>query len=248
VLALAAAVGADVVRAEDQPQQGSIELLSQAVDEELTDVAGALRQIDQSFVYRGFQGCGSATAGSVHIDWEAKGIPADQRVRVLPPQPLVLSRSTKQPCNHPQDVPAAEPQPTPMPAPAPKTDCPCHQRVISADPVPTQPAPLLHSDDASGFIPKSIGPSFHSDGIVESAPASTYPQVFEPKTEVQQPAEIYYHGRCINGSCGGRTPPHAVMVNGRWTEAPSVGCGRTSYSSIAPGVRMAPSAYASPVW
>ncbi len=65
--------------------------LRDAVTGEMGDLARALRSIDQSFTYRGIQGCGSCTAGSVFVDFHAKGIEPPKNVRILPPPPLNLS-------------------------------------------------------------------------------------------------------------------------------------------------------------
>ncbi len=44
-----------------------------SVNDELLDVARALRRIDQSYGFRGIQGCGAWTAGSAYMDWDARG-------------------------------------------------------------------------------------------------------------------------------------------------------------------------------
>ena len=61
-----------------------------AVNGELSDVARAFRRIDQSYAYRGMQGCGSCTAGSAFIDWHAKGLCPPRCGYVQPPRPLIL--------------------------------------------------------------------------------------------------------------------------------------------------------------
>ncbi len=61
-----------------------------AVNGELSDVARAFRRIDQSYAYRGMQGCGSCTAGSAYIDWHAKGLCPPLYGYVLPPRPLIF--------------------------------------------------------------------------------------------------------------------------------------------------------------
>lgn len=66
-------------------------VIRDAVNSELFDLARALRSLDQSYAYRGIQGCGAWTAGSAHIDWHAQGVcPPPSGSRVLPPPPLVL--------------------------------------------------------------------------------------------------------------------------------------------------------------
>ena len=44
-----------------------------SVNDELLDLARALRRIDQSYGFRGIQGCGAWTAGSAYRDWGASG-------------------------------------------------------------------------------------------------------------------------------------------------------------------------------
>ena len=62
-----------------------------AVNGELFDLARALRSLDQSYAFRGVQGCGAWTAGSAYMDWHAQGVcPPPAGTRVLPPPPLVL--------------------------------------------------------------------------------------------------------------------------------------------------------------
>lgn len=69
-----------------------LDATTRAVNGELTDVARAWRRLDQSYAVRGFQGCGACTAGSVFVDWRAKGVKPQDRVAVLPPEPIVLGR------------------------------------------------------------------------------------------------------------------------------------------------------------
>ena len=45
-----------------------LQAVSSAVDDELRDVNRALRNLDQSYSYRGFRGCNSMTAGSAYVD------------------------------------------------------------------------------------------------------------------------------------------------------------------------------------
>ncbi len=71
-------------------REAGLTTVAQAVNEELRDVARALRSLDQSYAIRGFQGCGAATAGSVFIDWHARGLTAPHGLRVVPPEPIVL--------------------------------------------------------------------------------------------------------------------------------------------------------------
>ncbi|MEK6260993.1 MAG: hypothetical protein AABP62_20525 [Planctomycetota bacterium] len=78
-----------------------LDATARAVNGELTDVARALRRLDQSYAVRGFQGCGACTAGSVFVDWRAKGVKPQDRVAVLPPDPIVLGRPKAAVCSHP---------------------------------------------------------------------------------------------------------------------------------------------------
>jgi hypothetical protein len=69
-----------------------------AVNGEFHDVAKALRSLDQSYYYRGMRGTGSWTAGSAFMDWEAQGIPPEQRWQVQPPPELDLSGYSSNRC------------------------------------------------------------------------------------------------------------------------------------------------------
>lgn len=71
-------------------RDAGLSTVAAAVNDELRDVARALRALDQSYAIRGFQGCGAATAGSVFIDWHARGMTAPHGLRVVPPEPIVL--------------------------------------------------------------------------------------------------------------------------------------------------------------
>lgn len=56
----------------DRPHDGPTDVRN-SVNDELLDLARALRRIDQSYGFRGIQGCGSWTAGSAYMDWDARG-------------------------------------------------------------------------------------------------------------------------------------------------------------------------------
>lgn len=76
--------------ASEQPPAGPV-AVRDAVNGELFDLARALRSLDQSYAFRGIQGCGAWTAGSAYVDWHAQGLcPPPAGSRVLPPPPLVL--------------------------------------------------------------------------------------------------------------------------------------------------------------
>lgn len=61
--------------------------VSNAVNDEMKDVARAVRSLDQSYSYRGFRGCCSATAGSAYrqppIDLALSPLDADDRTNPL---------------------------------------------------------------------------------------------------------------------------------------------------------------------
>lgn len=241
-----AASGVAVAQDQGQPEPSSIDLLTRAVNGELTDIAGSLRQLDQSYVYRGMQGCGSATAGSVNIDWDAKGVPAEKRFRVLPPQPLVLSRSMKQPCQQPRQIIEEVPSTT-TPEPIRQPACPCQ----SSAPAQSAPAPASDCPRCSGQVIEQ--------GVVVDPPLPTVDCPVCPPSVVTEAASS--HGcatdRCqsqptvVTGGYGGKAPPNAMYVNGQWTERPTH-WGRENYPYVAPGVRVAPSVHHapgySPVW
>lgn len=75
----------------DNRERG-LDAVARSVNGELSDVARAFRRLDQSYAIRGFQGCAASTAGSVFIDWRAKGVRPQDRPIVLPPEPIVLGR------------------------------------------------------------------------------------------------------------------------------------------------------------
>ncbi len=85
-------------------RDGGLDAVARAVNGELTDVARALRRLDQSYAVRGFQGCGAWTAGSVFVDWRAKGVKPQDRVAVLPPDPIVLGRPKAAVCCRPCSI------------------------------------------------------------------------------------------------------------------------------------------------
>ena len=64
--------------------------LPSAVNSELLDLARAFRSLDQSYQYRGMSSRLASTAGSVFVDWDAKGIPAEHRHPVVPPAPVLV--------------------------------------------------------------------------------------------------------------------------------------------------------------
>lgn len=137
VLPLERAAAAEVRRreAESGVERGGLDRVPRAVNGELTDVARALRRLDQSYYVRGFQGCGAATAGSVFVDWRARGIRPQDRVIVLPPEPIVLGRPKAACCS----------APCPMCGQTHfgKTGCECGRAIVP--PAPTQPTgPCCH--------------------------------------------------------------------------------------------------------
>ncbi len=126
--------GLVVRKTSPQPTEG-MELVTRSVNRELRDVAHALRSLDQSYSLRGFQGCGAATAGSVFIDWRAKGLQKPENVVVLPPPPIVLgipkTRCCCEDCRREWSI-------------LDECDCPSEQDsppAIPPGPIPPQPNP-----------------------------------------------------------------------------------------------------------
>lgn len=209
--------GLTSVAAADEPSPAGDEGLRVAVQSELGDVARALRGLDQSYAFRGMQGCGSATAGSVSIDWVARGIAPEDRLHPLPPQPLVLSEA-KVPCATPP-LPVAPLQVAPPvmhPAPVlPVLPQPIPQALPVAPPAhPVHPAPAVGQ------------PCPACDTTAAPLPVVSQPVLSQ--SIISQPAAGYSYGYDVSYSNGhGRTPPNVMLVNGVWVESPSssAGCG-----------------------
>ena len=68
----------------------SADELSNSVTSELLNLSRAFRSLDQSFQYRGMSSRLASTAGSVSVDWEAKGIPVEQAPAVRVPAPVLV--------------------------------------------------------------------------------------------------------------------------------------------------------------
>lgn len=215
------------------PQGG----VQQVVHGELQDVARALRGLDQSYAYRGMVGCGAATAGSVNIDWVARGVAPEHRFQPLPPQPLVLSQP-KSP--HAAPVPV---QPPPVVAPTPHSSADMPALPIQPQPqvIPQSPAPV----PATAPI---VSSPCHGCGTVTS-PVPPTPIHAAPPVAASPPvphAAPAHHcptcdsGIVVTGGVGGRTPPGAVLVNGYWVEAgPAAFPGyHSGYSGSSCGVRV----------
>lgn len=64
------------------------------LSEELAIFAETLKGLDQSYSFRGMQGDGSFTAGSISIDWQANGVDPPQGILITPPTPRVFSRGS----------------------------------------------------------------------------------------------------------------------------------------------------------
>lgn len=64
------------------------------LSEEPAIFAETLKGLDQSYSFRGMQGDGSFTAGSISIDWQAKGVDPPQGILITPPTPRVFSRGS----------------------------------------------------------------------------------------------------------------------------------------------------------
>lgn len=60
---------------------------SNAVRDEMRDVSQAIRNLNQSYSYRGFSGCYSMTAGSAFIDTNSGGLPRPQDPAPRPATP-----------------------------------------------------------------------------------------------------------------------------------------------------------------
>jgi hypothetical protein len=70
---------------------------SNALNEELRDVSKAIRNLNQSYSYCGFSGCGSMTAGSAFIDSRAGGLPRPQEPLPRPAAPKTSDATPAQP-------------------------------------------------------------------------------------------------------------------------------------------------------
>ena len=62
--------------------------LPTTVSSELSDLAKAFRGLDKSFQYRGMSSRLASTTGSAFVDWEAKGVPLEERRPVSAPEPV----------------------------------------------------------------------------------------------------------------------------------------------------------------
>ena len=77
-------------------RSASADELSDSVTSELHNLSRAFRSLDQSFQYRGMSSRLASTAGSVFVDWEAKGIPVEQALAVRVPDPLLVGCAAEQ--------------------------------------------------------------------------------------------------------------------------------------------------------
>ncbi|MCA9087349.1 MAG: hypothetical protein KDA90_01810 [Planctomycetaceae bacterium] len=75
---------------DEQIHYREIETANRAIDRELSDLAQAIRGLDQSYRFRGVRGTGAWTAGSAFMDWESRGIPVGERRHITPPPELNL--------------------------------------------------------------------------------------------------------------------------------------------------------------
>lgn len=71
-------------------KSASADELSNSVTSELLNLSRAFRSLDQSFQYRGMSSRLASTAGSVFVDWEAKGISVEQAPAVRVPEPVLV--------------------------------------------------------------------------------------------------------------------------------------------------------------
>ena len=70
---------------------------SNTVHDEMRDVSQALRNLNQSYSYRGFSGCYSMTAGSAFIDTDAGGLPRPQDPVPKPAAPKTSDSGAEEP-------------------------------------------------------------------------------------------------------------------------------------------------------
>jgi len=75
------------------------EELSSSVKSELLDLSRAFRSLDQSYQYRGMSSRLASTAGSVFVDWEAKGVPPELRHPAVAPAPVLVGCAEKAVCH-----------------------------------------------------------------------------------------------------------------------------------------------------
>ncbi len=73
--------------------------LPSAVNSELLDLAKAFRSLDQSYQYRGMSSRLASTAGSVFVDWDAKGVLPQHRHPVVPPAPVLVGCAGTKGCS-----------------------------------------------------------------------------------------------------------------------------------------------------
>lgn len=64
--------------------------LPSAVNSELLNLAKAFRSLDQSYQYRGMSSRLASTAGSVFVDWDAKGVSPEHRHPVVAPASVLV--------------------------------------------------------------------------------------------------------------------------------------------------------------
>jgi hypothetical protein len=70
---------------------------SNTVHDEMRDVGKAIRNLNQSYSYRGFSGCYSMTAGSAFIDTNSGGLPRPQDPAPKPATPKTSDASPAEP-------------------------------------------------------------------------------------------------------------------------------------------------------
>lgn len=64
--------------------------LPSTVNPEVQEMAKAFRSLDQSYQYRGMSSRLASTAGSVFMDWDAKGVPPEHRHPVVVKAPVLV--------------------------------------------------------------------------------------------------------------------------------------------------------------
>lgn len=92
-------------------KSASADELSRSVTSELLNLSRAFRSLDQSFQYRGMSSRLASTAGSVFVDWEAKGIPKEHAPEVNAPTPVIVGCAAERPNTHHCDQCCGSPQP-----------------------------------------------------------------------------------------------------------------------------------------
>ncbi len=92
-------------------RSASADELSNSLTSELLNLSRAFRSLDQSFQYRGMSSRLASTAGSVFVDWEAKGVPVEQAPAVMVPEPVLVGCAAERVNAHHCEHCGGSPQP-----------------------------------------------------------------------------------------------------------------------------------------